>query len=276
MITHFNGKVAVVTGGASGIGLALARKLLDSGMRVIITDVSASALSDAAATLGANERLCTVVSDASSAAAAAALAQFVMKAYGAIHLLCLNAGLIRLQPLRDTSIEDWNLQRGTMLDGVFYGIKAFLPHLDQVDEAHIVVTSSIWGYFCDPLAGTYNAAKAGAAALAEVLDAELRAERSHVGVTCLAPGAVNTNIVRDANCTTDAAVAEVIEFIRGGASADDVADAVLLAIREGRFALPFNVCDADWRRVEDRTRRLMEGSRPPSKPTPQSIADRGA
>ncbi|MFI4890653.1 MAG: SDR family oxidoreductase [Steroidobacterales bacterium] len=260
MITRFDGKVAVVTGGASGIGLALARKLLAKHMKVMITDVSASALKRASATLGGHGDLRAMVSDASSIAAATTLADTVVEAFGAVHLVCLNAGLIRLKSLRDTSIDDWILQRATMLDGVFYGIKAFLPHLDRADEAHVVVTSSIWGYFCDPLAGAYNAAKAGAAAVAEVLDSELRREHSRIGVTCLVPGPISTNIIRDASGAADPAAEEVIELIRGGAKPDDVADAVLIAIRDGTFALPFNISDADWQRVDERVRRLKLGA----------------
>jgi NAD(P)-dependent dehydrogenase (short-subunit alcohol dehydrogenase family) len=259
VITRFDGKVAVVTGAASGIGLALARKLLAKHMKVVITDISASALRRASETLEGQGDLRAMVSDASSAAAATTLADAVVEAFGAVHLVCLNAGLIRLQSLRDTSIDDWILQRATMLDGVFYGIKAFLPHLDRSDEAHVVVTSSIWGYFCDPLAGAYNAAKAGAAAVAEVLDSELRGEHSRIGVTCLVPGPISTNIIRDAASTPDHAAQEVIELIRGGAKPDDVADAVIAAIRAGTFALPFNISDADWQRVDERVRRLKQG-----------------
>jgi NAD(P)-dependent dehydrogenase (short-subunit alcohol dehydrogenase family) len=261
VITRLEGRVAVVTGGASGIGLALARALLAKRMKVTITDVSASALARAQATLGGTAQLRTVVSDASSFAALTALADSVVDAFGAVHLVCLNAGLIRLRSLRETSIDDWILQRSTMLDGVFYGIKAFLPHLDRADEAHIVVTSSIWGYFCDPLAGAYNAAKAGAAAVAEVLDTELRQEHSHIGVTCLAPGPVSTNIIHGIAGAGGASAQEVIDLIRNGANPDEVADAVLLAIQDGTFALPFNVSDSDWQRVDERVRRLRQGAR---------------
>jgi NAD(P)-dependent dehydrogenase (short-subunit alcohol dehydrogenase family) len=260
MITSFEGKVAVVTGGASGIGLALARKLLAEDMRVVISDISPEALERAAAALGSHPHLYPLCSDASCASDVAALAARVVRTLGSVHLVCLNAGLLRLNCLRDTSIEEWTLQRAAMLDGVFYGIKAFLPHLDASAEAHLLITSSVWGYFFDPLAGAYCAAKAGATALAEVLDAELRREGSRVGVSCVVPGFVSTGIATGAAPSSDPAVVEIIARLRLGVTPDAVAAAALRAVRAGAFAVPVNIEAPDWQRMDERIGRLRHGA----------------
>jgi NAD(P)-dependent dehydrogenase (short-subunit alcohol dehydrogenase family) len=185
------GKVAVVTGGASGIGRALATRFIAEGMNVIIADVEQGPLEAAAAELGAHG----VRTDVADAASVAALADATLERFGAVHVLCNNAGVGGGGQIKDLTLKDWQWVIDVNLWGVIHGVHTFLPHLLQnPDGGHIVNTASMAGLVAAPGIGPYNAAKYGVVAISETLADELAADGSRVGVSVLCPGLVRTNI----------------------------------------------------------------------------------
>ena len=185
------GKVAVVTGGASGIGKGIAAQLVAEGAQVIIADIQRDTMEAAAAEIGAD----AVLTDVSDPASVDALARAVLDRYGAVHVVCNNAGIGPLAPVADLTLDDWRWMIGVNLWGVIHGVHTFLPVLKQNrDGGHIVNTASMAGLVAGPLLGAYAAAKFGVVGLSEVLAAELAADNSRVGVSVLCPGTVHTSI----------------------------------------------------------------------------------
>jgi NAD(P)-dependent dehydrogenase (short-subunit alcohol dehydrogenase family) len=185
------GKVAVVTGGASGIGKGIAAKLVAEGAQVVIADIQRDAMEATAAELGA----AGVPTDVSDPASVDALARTVLDRYGAVHVVCNNAGIGPLAPVADLTLDDWRWMIGVNLWGVIHGVHTFLPVLKRNREGgHIVNTASMAGLVAGPRLGAYAAAKYGVVGLTEVLAAELAADNSRVGVSVLCPGTVHTNI----------------------------------------------------------------------------------
>jgi NAD(P)-dependent dehydrogenase (short-subunit alcohol dehydrogenase family) len=185
------GKVAVVTGGASGIGKGIAARLVAEGAQVIIADIQRDAMEATAAELGAD----AAWTDVSDPASVDALARAVLDRYGAVHVVCNNAGIGPLAPVADLTLDDWRWMIGVNLWGVIHGVHTFLPVLKQNrDGGHIVNTASMAGLVAGPRLGAYAAAKYGVVGLTEVLAAELAADNSRVGVSVLCPGTVHTNI----------------------------------------------------------------------------------
>ena len=231
-------KVAVVTGGASGIGKALATRFAAEGMQVMIADVEEAALAAAADELG----VVGVRTDVSDAASVQALADAAVERFGTVHLVCNNAGVGGGGPIRSQSLDDWRWIVDVNLWGVIYGIHSFLPLLlANEDGGHIVNTASLAGLAVAPGLGPYCVTKFGVVALSETLAAELAADGSAVGVSVLCPGFVRTNIFtsgrnRPARLGRQAKtprpsedVRAAIEplFIEPSQVADDVVDAVV-------------------------------------------------
>ena len=190
-LPDLNGKVAIVTGGASGIGKGIATRLVAEGARVVIADIQPDALAATAAELGADG----IPTDVSDPASVDALAGAVLDRYGAVHVVCNNAGIGPLAPVADLTLDDWRWMLGVNLWGVIHGIHTFLPILKRNREGgHIVNTASMAGLVAGPRLGAYAAAKYGVVGLTEVLAAELAADNSRVGVSVLCPGTVHTNI----------------------------------------------------------------------------------
>jgi NAD(P)-dependent dehydrogenase (short-subunit alcohol dehydrogenase family) len=191
------GKTAVVTGGASGMGRAFSERFAKAGMRVVLADIEAGALDAAIEELrdGGAEAI-GVRTDVSSEADMRALAARAIAEYGAVHVVCLNAGVAGGNgPIETLTAADWQWTFGVNLWGIVHGVGAFLPHLKEHGDGHIVITASIAGLTSFPGAAPYNTTKHAAIAIAETMFAELRDAGSTVGVSCLCPGIVRTRII---------------------------------------------------------------------------------
>ena len=186
-------KVAVVTGGASGIGLGIARQFRAAGMQVVIADIEEAALQRAAAETGA----LGVRTDVRDPASVQALADATIAEHGAVHVVVNNAGVGPMAPIADLQLSDWQWMLQVNLWGVIHGVHVFLPLLKaNAEGGHIVNTASIGGLVPGPGLGAYNVSKYGIVALTETLAMELAAEGSAVGASVLVPGTVRTGIGR--------------------------------------------------------------------------------
>ncbi|HEV8296770.1 MAG TPA: SDR family NAD(P)-dependent oxidoreductase [Acidimicrobiales bacterium] len=196
MMETLTGKVAVVTGGASGMGRAFVDRFARAGMRVVIADVETAALDKAVAELEATgATVIGIRTDVSDEQQLRDLATQAIEQFGAVNVVCLNAGVGGGNGPMDTlSIADWQWVLGVNLWGIIHGISAFLPHLKSHGDGHVVITASIAGLTSFPNMGPYNTTKHAAIAIAETLFSELRDQGSTVGVTCLCPGLVHTRI----------------------------------------------------------------------------------
>jgi NAD(P)-dependent dehydrogenase (short-subunit alcohol dehydrogenase family) len=241
-LQRVEGRVAVVTGAASGIGLGIARAFAAAGMKVVLADVREEPLEQAAAELrdGGGQAI-AVRTDVARLDEVEALAAATLSEFGAVHVLCNNAGVGLFTRIADTSIDDWRWTLEIDLWGPIHGVKTFLPIIEREDEGHINSTSSMAGLLAVPRLGAYNVAKHGVVALMATLERELRAAHSPVRTSVLCPGAVNTGIIansaqnrRQATGSADSA-ADSVGAIGGGAEPDDVGGLVLDAIRNDRF-----------------------------------------
>ena len=184
-------KVAVVTGAAGGIGRALVQVLAAEGMKVVMAGINAERLERAAEEFrekGAD--VTPIVTDVSRAEQVTALAEKTMEQYGAVHLLCNNAGVsYNSRSSWETPLAGWEWVLGVNLMGVVHGIHAFLPlMLEQADEAHIVNTASTSGLIMNGYAIPYGVSKHAVVALSESLHLELESRNANVGVSVLCPG----------------------------------------------------------------------------------------
>ncbi|HEX4018005.1 MAG TPA: SDR family NAD(P)-dependent oxidoreductase [Frankiaceae bacterium] len=243
------GQVAVVTGGASGIGLALAHAFAAEGCKVVIADIEAGALEKAATTLP--EGTLTVRTDVSKVADVEALAAATLERFGQVDILCNNAGISTFNTLENQTLEDWRWVLDVDLWGVIYGIHTFLPIMKkQGTPAHIVSTSSAAGLFSGvPYIGPYAVAKVGVVSVSETLRTELQMTGSPIGVSVLCPGMTNTSVMEaernrpaDKGTETRTEDAEAMRlYIRNGFTGPDgkepdaVAAMVLDAIKNDRF-----------------------------------------
>lgn len=264
----FNGKVAVVTGAASGIGRAIAARAAQERMRVVLADIEAGALERAAAELRATGAdVLAVPTDVASAEAVAALAERTIAAYGAVHVLVNNAGVVSGGPLWERTLADWEWVLGVNLWGVVHGIRTFVPPmLAQTDGGYIVNTASAAGLVTAPSLGIYTVTKHAVVAISETLSAQLAQRGGAVKVSVLCPMWVNTRLVESernrpaalhnppvGGNATPAEVEAIRPFIASGKSPEAIADAVFEAIRDERFyILPHP-------EVAPLVRRRMEG-----------------
>ena len=239
------GKTAVVTGAASGIGLALARRFGEEGMKVVLADIEVGALT-AAATMLADEGhdVLGVWTDVRDPDALVALATAAVERFGVVHVLCNNAGVGGGGRMHELTITDWKWVLDVNLDGVVNGIHAFLPHMYAHREpAHIVNTASMAGWTGWAGMGPYCASKFAVVGLSECLFHETAG--TNVGVSVLCPGWVDTNILDSGRNRPDAPngvitgsteAAELVrQLVANGLSPRKVADLVLDAVSRDRF-----------------------------------------
>jgi len=189
------GRNAFVTGGASGIGLAMAQALLNEGMNVVIADVDAEALARAESALsGSNARVLAVQLDVTDRAQYEAVARRVESELGNIHVLCNNAGVYRGGALDNVTYADWDWVMGVNVGGVINGLQTFLARIERHGEGgHVVNTASMAGVVTSPGLGVYNASKFAVVGLSESLRKDL--EPKGIGVSVLCPGMVRTRIL---------------------------------------------------------------------------------
>jgi len=230
-------KVAVITGGGSGIGRALARAFAEEGCRLALVDRSEQGLAETAAALRAGgARVSTHVADVSDRARMEALPAEIEAEHGAIDLLFNNAGITINKSFEDSSLAELELMVGINLWGVIYGCHYFLPYLKKRPEAQIVNTSSLAGFLGLPNQASYSLTKAAVKSLSESLRAELAVYG--IGVTSIHPGTIRTNILRaaaplsGANRADTERMAQLME--RFGMPAEKVARKVVRATKANR------------------------------------------
>lgn len=251
---QFTNKVAVITGGASGIGRAMADRFAQAGMKLVLADVEEATLAQAAAELRATgAQVLPVVTDVSVAEQVERLAQATLEHFGGVHVLCNNAGVGSGRAIWETSLGDWKWVLGVNLMGVVHGIHYFVPHmLAQGEPGHIVNTASIAGLIGGAGLGAYKVSKHGVVALSEVLYAELHEQGAPIGVSVLCPAWVRTRIHEsERNRPADLPLPDLADpqvrasivgeskalrrVVEGGISPQAVAETVFDAIQNDRF-----------------------------------------
>ncbi len=253
----FNGKGAVVTGAASGIGLGIARSLAGAGCYVALLDIESDALERARAELAAKgARVFARRTDVSDAADMALAAQEIEEALGKVHLLFNNAGVeIGGTRLEDLSDADWQWLFGVNVFGVINGVRRFVPLLRKHGEpAHVVNTASLAGFWVNPdfRLGPYAATKYAVVALSEGLEQDFAG--SNIGVSVLCPGAVNTGITRSGRNRPErfggayerAGTEGLQAALAQGLTGDQVGARVLRAIRDREFYVFTHEAPKKW------------------------------
>jgi NADP-dependent 3-hydroxy acid dehydrogenase YdfG len=191
----FRNKVAAITGAGSGMGRALALELASRGCAVAIADIGTAALEETRSMLHNTQvAVSSHIVDVADRAAMERFAADVVRIHGKVNLVFNNAGVSVTNTVEKLSYEDFEWLMNINFWGVVHGTKAFLPHLRQVDEAHIINTSSIFGVVAFASQGAYNASKFAVRGFTEALRQELA--DTHIGVSCVQPGGVKTNIVK--------------------------------------------------------------------------------
>jgi NAD(P)-dependent dehydrogenase (short-subunit alcohol dehydrogenase family) len=201
---NFNGRVAVITGAGSGIGRALALELAGRGARLALSDVNAVAVADTAAScekLGVQSK--GYVLDVADRGAVHAHAAEVVADFDKVNLVVNNAGVAVMATVEEMTYEDFDWIMGINFWGVIHGTKAFLPHLIASGEGHLVNVSSVFGLVGVPTQSAYNATKFAVRGFTEALRQEMLIEKRPVGVSCVHPGGIRTNIARDARSAGD-------------------------------------------------------------------------
>jgi NAD(P)-dependent dehydrogenase (short-subunit alcohol dehydrogenase family) len=190
-IRDLAGKIAVVTGGAAGIGFAIAAELINRGVTVVIADVEEAALAAAAEALGA----IGVVADVTKVEHIERLADEVIRLHGRLDIAVNNAGVARIAPFDELTVDDFRWVLDVNLWGVVLGMKVFLPLIESTSQCgYIVNTASIAGMRSAPKLAAYAASKYGVVALTETVEQELSARASQVGVGVLVPAMVQSSI----------------------------------------------------------------------------------
>ncbi len=272
-----DGKVAVVTGAASGIGRAMADRFAAAGMKVVMADIELAALEAAVGEVTATGAEAVAVrTDVAQASEIEALRDSAVDTFGGVHVVCNNAGVAGGGLLWEITPEDWAWVMGVNLWGVIHGVRTFVPLLREQGEGHVVNTASMAGLTSPAFMGVYNVTKHAVVTLSETLFAELAMEGSGVGVSVLCPGWVNTRIGdSERNRPADLpgrlppegmpedgpGLREVLNtFLQSGLDPADVADQVLDAILAKRFYI---LTHPEWNgMISARVERIVSGQDP--------------
>jgi NAD(P)-dependent dehydrogenase (short-subunit alcohol dehydrogenase family) len=246
-MNELRGKVAVVTGAASGLGRAMALAFAAEGMRLALADVNKPGLEETRNRVGPHgmaERL-----DVSNGADVEAFAKRCMDEFGAVHVVCNNAGVAISGAVWENSEDEWRWLVGVNLWGVIHGVRAFVPRmLAGGDEGHIVNTASMAGLTTAPFMAVYDVTKHGVVALSEAMYKEFEATGALLGVSVVCPGLIDTNIMRSsrnrpaelaeegkAGPAAQAFAQALADRLAGGYPPSEVADHVVRGIRQRRF-----------------------------------------
>ncbi len=279
------GKVAVITGGASGIGRALAERFAHARMQLVLADIETAALDAAVDELrSAGADAIGVPTDVSDAAAVDALRDEALSRFGAVHVVCNNAGVAGGGRSWEVPLDVWRWVLDVDLWSVIHGIRSFVPLLRDQGEGHVVNTASAAGLTTTPGMGPYNVAKHGVVTLSETLHHELTMEGSAVGVSVLCPGFVRTRIhesrrnapgdldpfagpdrLADASGggEPELTMADIVQLlVEGGLDAATVADQVHDAVLAKRFYILTH--PESLPSISGRVQRIVEGGDPMS------------
>ena len=245
------GKVAVITGGASGLGRAMAERFAAEGMSVVLADVEPNALAKAEAEMkAAGATVIGVRTDVSKAADVEALARRTLDAFGGVHLLANNAGVAEGGNVWDNTVADWEWVLGVNMWGVIHGVRVFTPiMLAQGSEGHIINTASVAGLISPPGMGIYCVSKHAVVTLSECLHHDLAQKTDKIKCSVLCPAYVPTGIADSgrnrpaelnqtrqktaADLALDASLKKAVQS--GKLTAADVAQKVYEAVRDERF-----------------------------------------
>lgn len=251
MLVDLQDKVAVVTGGAGGIGAALARRFAGDGMRVVVADIDASGAESVADELRASGGAAVSAGcDVADSTAVGALADLAYETYGAVHVLCNNAGVFQGGWLWESTDEDWEWALGVNLFGILHGIRSFVPRMiDGGEWGHVVNTASVASFVSAATTGPYNVSKAAALMLTETLAKELAAVGAPIGVSALIPSATRTAIadshrhrpgylVTEQSAASMAVNSGLAAMLEQGIDPSECADAVADALASGDFLIP--------------------------------------
>jgi NAD(P)-dependent dehydrogenase (short-subunit alcohol dehydrogenase family) len=286
-LDSFEGKTAVITGAASGIGRALAQRAGAEGMRLVLADIEPEPLEQVAAELVAGGvEVVARVTDVSDGDQVDQLGRVAVEAFGAVHLVCNNAGVGGGGLMESLTEADWQWVLGVNLWGVIHGMRVFLPMLTAQGEGHVVNTASVAGLFAAPFMGPYNASKAAVVAITETAFHELRMAASPVGVSVLCPSWVRTRIHEAARNRPEglrnppdpgpagpgaveagpgevpSGVAEIIGgLVAGGLPPEEVADQVFAGVVAGRLWLLTHPSSTEV--VRARMEAIVAGGEPP-------------
>lgn len=249
-IRQLDGKVAVVTGAASGIGRALAQGLLCKGCHLALVDIDEPGLKTLREELAgshANRLVTTHVADVSHPNRMREVACEVASAHRAVHVLINNAGITYESPFPQTSLEDWERIIGVNLRGVIHGCHFFLPYLAKVDRGHIVNLSSLFGFIAMSGQTAYCTTKFAVSGFSEALREELGP--TSIGLTAVYPGAVATNMITRAKGHDPELLQRVSRWYEQHAIAPDrAASRIIRAIERGspRLVITLEAACADW------------------------------
>lgn len=273
------GKVAVITGAASGMGREFANRFGKAGAHIVAADVEAPALDAAVAEMKANGiSVMGVETDVADAASMDALAEAVFAQHDNVNLLFNNAGVGGGGRLAQCTTEDWEWVLGVNLWGVAHGLRLFLPNMIEHGDAHIINTASVAGHTSFPGLGIYSATKHAVVTLSETLYAELAEDAPTVGVSVLCPGLVNTRILEsDRNrpevlsepgmsverTAEEEEIREVmLAVFEQALGPDKVADMVFDAVRNRQFYI---FTDGDYEAaIKTRHNAIQNGTNPPA------------
>ena len=247
---NFRDRVAVVTGAASGIGLALTERFAAEGMKVVMADIEAAALATASEQLRRKGAavLATRV-DVSRPEDVERLAEETYRTFGAAHVVCNNAGVAVIGAVHEHTLADWQWVINVNLWGVIHGVRTFLPRmLAGGDEGHFVNTASMAGLTTAQFMSVYDVTKHGVVALSESMYKELTVTGAPIGVSVVCPGLIDTKIMRSSRNRPESLAEEgktgpmaqafgqaLSDRLAGGYPPSEVAEQVVAGIREGRF-----------------------------------------
>ena len=272
---EFQGKVAVITGAASGIGYGIAKKCVNEGMKVVITDVIEEELKQREQELNnMNGNVLSIVTDVSKARDVELLAQITYETYNEVNLLFNNAGISPDRTLLwEHSLNDWKWILNVNLWGVIHGIKFFVPKmLEQNTEAHIINTASIMGLM--RAGDLYGITKHAVVAVSEALNAHLAPKTKLIKVTVLCPSFVSSNILESEEIRPEMFKNDPSEIIRHpemeqnrnwqreqnkkGLSPEECAEIVFQAIKDEEFYVFTDESVASINPIKQRFRKILK------------------